>query len=623
MMFLKSNQSILPWKMILSSFMVFLILIFLIFFKINQNIQMVFFLISILTGGYYFSIEAFEAIFLKHKITTDVLMVLAYLGAGTLSQFIDAILLIFLYSITETLESVTTQRTRIMIRSLIQLVPKETIVIKNDKEELTIIEDLKLQDIIKIRAGVRIPVDGTIIEGNTYIDESSITGEHLPIYKTVHDSVLAGTIVTDSVIKVRVDNLVQDSTIAKLIHLVEQAQKQKHPLQLLVNRFTRIYNPIIVSIAFLIFSYGIISSNIQFYGDMSASFLVAGAPCALAIGTPVTVIAAIGSAGKHGILAKGGSALEKLAEIEGFAFDKTGTLTFGSIEIIDVIPFSINRDNLLSIANGLESSSNHPFASAVRKYCDANRVKSLNIQNLKVLPGIGIEGSYYGVMYSIGKDTSNNLSINEIISLEDKYHLESNSYSLIFKDKKLIGILIFKDILRDEAKTTISSIQNSGIQVYILTGDKKNIGLEIGKQLGIHDQDIYTNLTPNEKMDIIIELKKNLKLAMLGDGINDAPALAAADLSIAMGVKGSDIAIETADISFMSEDISILLKGIKIAKKMKQVLKQNIIVSTAIILSVLFGVLLGEINLTLAILAHEGSEVLIVGNSLRLLTKVK
>lgn len=614
----------LPWKRIGSSLVAFLMLILLAFAHPDTNLQYLLFLLGVVLGSYYFTVEALEAVFLKHKINTDVLMVLAYAAAGVLLQFTDAMMLIFLYSITETLESVTVQRTRSMIQSLVQLVPNQALVVKENTELSVPIEELQVNDIIKVRAGERIPIDGTIIEGHSYIDESSITGEHLPIYKVVSDKVLAGTIVTDSVVNIRVDKLVQDSTVAKLIHLVEEAQKTKHPLHLLVNRFTRIYNPIIVFLSLLIFSYGILVSNIQYFGTMSAAFLVAGAPCALAIGTPVTVIAAIGSAGKNGILVKGGAALEQLADVDSFAFDKTGTLTFGNIDVLEVISFLLSKEELLAIAVGLESSSTHPFASALRRFSESYAIKNPIISNMKVIPGQGIEGTINDIKYFIGKlPSSQSLSKIDFAEIEKKYDLQSVSYSYISTESELLGIITFKDVLRKEAQETIQALQATGNKTYILTGDKRVTGLDIGHQLGIPDLNIYTDLTPSEKMEIINNLKKDSKLAMLGDGINDAPALASANLGIAMGVKGSDVAIETADISFMSEDISVLVKGIEIAKKMKAVLRQNIVVSIAIIVGVLAGVMIGAIDLPLAILAHEGSEVLIVGNSLRLLSKTQ
>ena len=614
----------LPWKRISSSISALLILILFIFFRFNLFVTQILFIIGIIVGGYYFTVEALEAVFIKYKITTDVLMVLAYLAAGFLFQFEDAMMLIFLYSITETLESVTMQRTRSMIRSLVELVPKETIRIKEGTIENVSIDALQVNDIIKVRAGERIPIDGIIIEGQAYVDESSVTGEHLPIFKSINDTVLAGTIITDSIVTIRVLKAVQDSTVARLITLVEEAQKSKHPLQLLVNRFTRIYNPIIVIISVLIFTCGIILSDLTFYGPMSAAFLVAGAPCALAIGTPVTVIAAVGSAGKNGILVKGGAALEQLAEINAFAFDKTGTLTFGNVEVVEIIPFETTIQELLSIAIALESSSTHPFATALRKYNINNKTPSQGVTDLKVIPGQGIEGVIDNQKYFIGKLFPDQNNSNEkIAKMLKKYENESVSYSYISKGNELLGLILFKDILREEAKNLVLTLHRAGIKTYILTGDTRNTGLEIGRQLGIKENDIHTNLTPVEKMNLIVNLKQYSKLAMIGDGINDAPALASADLGIAMGVKGSDVAIETADISFMSEDISILSRGIKIAKKMKSVLQQNIVVSSLIILGVLFGVVIGEINLTLAILAHEGSEVLIVGNSLRLLSKME
>jgi Cd2+/Zn2+-exporting ATPase len=613
-----------PWKRIFSSIFAFYILIILVFGKFESPLMLFFFSIGAIFGGYYFSKEALEAIFGKHKITTDVLMLLAYLSAGFLEQYSEAMMLIFLYSITETLESITVQRTRTMIHSLISIVPKQTIRLKNDQEELVLIENLQLGDVIKIRAGEIVPIDGIIIDGQCHVDESSITGESIPIAKVYLSKVLAGSIVTDSMIKVKVEKQLKDSTVNKLIELVEEAQKHKHPLQLSVNKFTKIYNPLIVLFSLFIFIYGVVFNDIQFYGTMSASFLVAGAPCALAIGTPVTVIAAIGSAGKTGILAKGGSALERLAEVDGFAFDKTGTLTFGNVDVITVHSFFEPVEDILSIIMGLEQFSNDPFSNAIMRYCWEKKTISKDPTNVRVLPGSGIEGTIDDTIYFIGNlSKKNDMELSSVNEIEKFYENQAVIFSYLLKNEQILAIVVFKDLVRDDAKFTIQELQKQGFETYMLTGDKKWAANEIGISLGIFSENIYSELSPKDKMEIIKDLKKKRKLVMIGDGINDTPALASADLGIAMGVKGTDAAIETADISFMSDDISVLLKGIRIAKKMKKVLKQNILLSTLIIVAVLIGVILGKISLTLAILAHEGSEVLIVGNSFRLLAKIK
>lgn len=613
----------LPLKRISSSIFALIILLILFIFKnLSLEIKFVLFALAIIIGSYYFSIEALEAIFKKHKITTDVLMMLAYLSAGILYQFADATMLIFLYSITETLESFTMKRTRSMIYSLMTSIPPTCLKLIDDGEEEVNIDDLQPNDVILIKAGGMIPIDGIIIKGSAYINESSLTGEYLPVYKSVNNNVYAGTVVTDSILTIKVIRSTSQSAVAKLIHSVEEAQKHKHPLDLLVNRFTKVYNPIIILLSAVIILYGIIIGNLHTYGIMGASFLVAGAPCALAIGTPVTVIAAIGSAGKNGILVKGGSSLERLADINALAFDKTGTLTFGQPDLFDVKIYKKTRSEVLSIAAGLEYSSNHPYAKSLLEATSKENITPLVMNKTKTIPGYGVEGYNNNILYYIGslyKDFQ--ADSDDILSQIENYKDQGYSLSFIFEESKLLGILLFRDTIRHETSETIQFLHQSDYKTFILTGDNLKNALHIGNELNIPQSSIFADLKPDDKLNRILALKKQFTLAMIGDGINDAPALAAADLGIAMGIMGTDVAIETADILIMSESLSVVPKGISISKKMKSVLKQNILVSSLIIIGVLTGVVLGFVSLPVAILFHEGSEVLIVGNSLRLLSK--
>ena len=509
-----------------------------------------------------------------------------------------------------------------MIYSLMSSMPPTCLQQTDEGEKESKIEDLVPNDIILIKAGDMIPIDGIIIKGSAYINESSLTGEYLPIYKSINNVVYAGTIVTDSILTIKVLRLTSESAVAKLIRSVEEAQKHKHPLDLLVNRFTKVYNPIIIVLTAIIISYGIIIGDIHTYGIMGASFLVAGAPCALAIGTPVTVIAAIGSAGKNGILVKGGSSLERLADVTAFVFDKTGTLTFGQPDLSDIIAYEKTKAEVLAIAAGLEYSSNHPYAKTILEYASKHNTKLLEMNKTKIIPGYGIEGYNKDKRYYIGslyKDY--NVESEEIMLQIENSRDQGYSLSLIFEETKILGILLFRDSIRKETLEIIQILQQENYKTFIATGDNYKNALNIGKELKIPQNLIFADLKPNDKLNKILELKNQFTLAMIGDGINDAPALAAADLGIAMGTMGTDIAIETADILIMSDSLNVLKKGITIAKKMKSVLSQNIIVSSLIILGVLTGVILGYVALPLAILVHEGSEVLIVGNSLRLLSK--
>ena len=622
-MALKYKTTQVPKKRIGSSIIAFIIMIILFLFEnLLLEEKLLLFTVAVVIGSYYFSIEALEAIFEKHKITIDVLMVLAYLGAGILGQFADATMLIFLYSITETIESVTLSRTRNMIYSLVKSMPPTCILITDKGETEVEIDTLQPNNVILVKAGSMIPVDGIIVKGSAYIDESSLTGEFLPVFKSINGLVYAGTLVTDSLLTIKVTKPISESTVAKLIRSVEEAQKHKHPLDLLVNKFTKYYNPLIVGASALILLLGFIVGDIYTFGIMAASFLVAGAPCALAIGTPVTVIAAIGSAGKNGILVKGGESLERLADIDSFAFDKTGTLTLGKPDLKDIIVFEKTKKNILAIAAGLEHSSTHPYAKVITETAIKENSQIIKMDQTKVIPGYGVEGLNNNKNYYIGSLSQNyKISTEAVNSQIENFKREGYSLSFVFEEDVLLGIFLFSDTLRDKTAEVIHKMHQNNLQTFMLTGDNEQNALNIGNSLKIPKDSIFSDLKPEDKLYKILELKKDSTLAMIGDGINDAPALAASDLGIAMGIMGSDVAIDTADILIMSDDLTVLQKGKSIASKMKSVLKQNIIISTLIIVGVLTGVILGYISLPVAILVHEGSEVLIVGNSLRLLTK--
>ncbi len=615
-----------PWVRILGSIVALLALLILMFVELeNPLLSVAVFLVGTIIGGYHFILEAIEAVFEKRKINIDVLMTLAILAAGLMGQFEEAMTIVFLYSITETLEAYTMKRTRTAIKSLMKLVPRTATKVVDNEEIEVPVEELKENDVVILRPGDHCPTDGIVISGTAFMNEASITGESVPVKKVVGSPVFSGSVCEDGLIRIKVTKPASESTVARIITLVEQAQKQKVPVQQLVDRFTRIYNPlIVVSAVFIFIIPSLIFGNVEQWAILGTTFLVAAAPCALAIATPVTIFAGVGSAGKKGILAKGGAHLERLGEIEAIAFDKTGTLTFGQPQLTDIIirDSNFSEDDALQHAASLEYASNHPLAKAVLQAAKEKNCKLLEIKDVKTLPGKGVAGKIKNETWFFGSLEPEELQPDDaklLTSLKE----EGKSVALLTRNDAVIAIFAFEDQVRPETKQIISDLQRLGIEVFMLTGDHRNAAHRVAAQLGIPEDHVFAELKPENKAEIIQELRKKKKLAMVGDGINDAPALALADLGIAMGTVGTDVALETADVAIMSDSLAGLRDAITIGKRMKRIVKQNLIVSTAIIAVVLAGVLAGVVNLSLAILAHEGSELLIVANSLRLLTRTK
>lgn len=609
---------IIPWKRIIGSLLTGIFFIIVVFVS-DDVTNVILLLLGVISGGYYFTVEAFEAVFKKRKVTSDVMMTLAYIGAALLGFYGEALMLIFLYSITETLESQTIKRTRHTIRSLVNLVPRTATVIDGTEKKLLSVEALQIGMIVLIRPGDYIPTDGKIVKGQAWINQASITGESIPAVKQLSDVVYGGTNCIDGAIHVQVIKPVQESTVARIIHSVEEAYREKNPTQQLIHRFTRIYNPVAILLVVGIILIGtLVWGRFEDSAIIGVTLLVATAPCALAIGTPVTVIAGIGTAGKKGILVKGGLALEKLGEIQAVAFDKTGTLTFGEpmIKKIHVVD-TISKDNMLAIAASLEQYSNHPFAKAIVSEAKKRAINLYTCKNHRTAPGEGVWASINDDQWYIGR-LNTGQAYDNLAQVQTLWPEINESSAILIKKKEIQALFIFEDTLREDAKATIQLLHAHQIKTYMLTGDTAEQATKVASTLGIPLDHTFAELLPEEKSHKIKELNQEFQLAMVGDGINDAPALAMADVGIAMGTAGTDVALETANIILMGNNLQTLYTGMQIGKKMKKLILQNIVISTLLISVVSFGVILGLVNMPLAIFFHEFSEILIVGNGLRM-----
>ncbi|WP_026935146.1 heavy metal translocating P-type ATPase [Christiangramia echinicola] len=600
------------------------------------------YLISYGFGGYYTLKEAIEEI--SHgRFEIDFLMLVAAIGAALLDKWAEGALLLFLFSLGHALEHLAMEKATKSIESLTKLSPK--IAFRKEGEEYVevSITDLSPGDIIKIRPNSTVSADGVLISGRSSINQAPITGESIPVDKVpVEDPdkeysspdeipaksrVYSGTINGDNSIEVKVLKKSQDSTLNRLITMVREAQEKKSPTQLLTDKFEKYYVPaVLILIILLNFAFLVVDESWQdsFYRSMAA--LVAASPCALAISTPSAVLSGIARAAKGGVLIKGGKPLEDLGTLRALAFDKTGTLTEGKPKLTDVILLNgLSNDEFLRKVIAIESSSNHPLAKAVVR--DGKlRMNKLNgistASNTEAIQGKGIKGKVEGEMIRIG-----NIELYEDVGgvptgvkeKVQKLEREGKTVMLVQNENEFSGIIGLMDTPRKAAESTLAKLKKIGIRKMImLTGDNQEVANAVASEIGLTHA--YGSLLPEEKVERIIQLKKEEnKIAMVGDGVNDAPAMANSTVGIAMGAAGSDVALETADIALMADKLEILPFAIALSRKSQQIVKQNLWISLGVVALLLPATIFGWANIGIAVVFHEGSTIVVVLNALRLL----
>ena len=586
------------------------------FAQVNSLVKILIYGLLILLSSFYWTKEAITDLIDKKEIGTGILVIAAVIGSIVLGLWSEAVFLSILYGTAEGIEDYTYARTRHSIRSLLKLIPKEARVIVKGKEKLIPAKDLKVGEIFIVKPGETIPTDGVIVKGSAHIDESSVTGEFRPVVKDVGDSVFAGTINTNGFLEIRVTSLFRDNTISKIIELVERAQEGKSKTQLFIERFGRVYSPIVLITALaLLVVPRIIGIPHSLWDTRAISFLVAAAPCALIMSTPVTIAAGIGKAGKNGVLVKGGIYLEVLGHTGSVLLDKTGTLTLGRMTLVKVIPINVNKSSLLSIVYSIEKLSNHPIAKALIEEIKSLSLRNFDISDFKEISGFGVKGKVGTDLFYIGRP-ENDGDIEFIKKHTDVSFMEGNIVAIVKKNDRIVGILALSDSIRPDAHTTIQELYRRNVHVAMLTGDNEDSARRIALRLGI--KDVRANLKPEDKLRIVEEFKHRAgAVIMIGDGVNDAPALAAADVGIAMGAIGSDVAIEAADVAFMSDDFNKILFVLDLGKKVRKINAQNIILSI-ITLGILIPLTLsGIINIPFAVVFHELSELFAVSNGVR------
>ena len=607
-----------------------------------ENIATIFFIIGAIFGGFFTFITAGKDL-LRGKFEIDFLMLFAAIGAATLGKWGESALLLFLFSLGHALEHYAMKRARKSIAALSDLAPNVALVKYNGKLTEVHLEELKIGDIIVVKPNSKIGADGVVAKGTSPVNQAAITGESIPVYKRSsfnwknekeiknllpEHRVFAGTMNGSGVLEIKVLKKAQDSTLSRLITLVKEAETQKSSTQHLTDKFEKYYVPsVLVLVIFLLFAFFVIDETFQqsFYRAMSV--LIAASPCALAISTPSAVLAGIARAARHGVLIKGGRPLEELGGINAIAFDKTGTLTEGRPTLTHAIPFgTITKTHLLKIAIAVEALSDHPLAAAIVEG-GKKALGNTNIpmaENLKALTARGIQANWNGSIVHIGnrrlfEELTGEL-VPEEISLKMS-ELESGGHTtmIIHQDDEYMGIISVMDIARPEAITTLANLKKMGIKrMIMLTGDNQKVANAIAKIIGINDP--MGSLLPEDKVKVIEQLKQQEGgVAMVGDGVNDAPAMAKSTVGIAMGAAGSDIALETADIALMADNLGNLPFAIGLSRKAKLIIKQNLIISLSMVALLVPLTIMGTIAIGPAVVGHEGSTLVVVMNALRLL----
>lgn len=581
--------------------------------------------VSIIIGGYSLFITGLKNIS-KWKFDMNTLMTIAIIGAALIGEWGEGATVVILFAISEVLERFSLDKARHSIEVLMDISPKEALIRRGDEEMLVLVENIQVGDIMIVKPGQKVAMDGIVIKGVSTINQAAITGESVPVAKTIDDEVFAGTLNEEGLLEVKVTKTVEDTTLAKIIHLVEEAQAEKAPSQVFVDRFAKYYTPAIILLALII---AIIPPLLV--GDWSKwiyeglAVLVVGCPCALVVSTPVAVVTAIGNAARNGVLIKGGAFLEEAGALKVIAFDKTGTLTKGIPTVTDVIAYHVNDNEALKLAAAIEKSSHHPLAAAIVKKAEevGTDFQSVRLKDFQSLTGKGLKAKVEDQWYFIGSPSlfseMHQFMKNDIEEAITKLQKEGKTVMIFGTSADVFAIFAVADEVRATSSGIIKELHQMGIkETVMLTGDNQYSAEVIGNVVGVSVT--KAELLPEDKLAYIKKLcQHEQKVAMVGDGVNDAPALAAASVGFAMGGAGTDTALETADIALMSDDLSKLPYTIQLGRRTLSIIKQNVTFALALKLIALLLVIPGWLTLWIAIFADMGATLMVTLNSMRLL----
>jgi Cd2+/Zn2+-exporting ATPase len=580
--------------------------------------------LAAIIGGAFPARRAVTAI-RSRTLDINTLMVIAVAGALVLGEWLEAATVVFLFAIAQWLEVRTLERARQAIHALLDLSPRDAIVRHDGHEHRVALEELNVGDVILVRPGDKVPLDGVVVSGGGDVNEAPLTGESRPIDKAAGDEVYAGTINGHGALELRITRLARDTRLAKIIHLVETAQASRAPVQSFVDRFARIYTPAVLALALAVALIPPLlgGADAGTWVYRALVLLVISCPCALVISTPVSIVSALSAAARNGVLVKGGAFLERLAAVRIVAFDKTGTLTRGELRVTDVRAAGATPPgDLLGYAASVEAHSEHPVGRAIAAHARETRAAVQPVVRFVAVPGLGAEGDVGGARVIVGNERL--FAARGIAMAPAQLDLaalrsQGKSMVLVAVDGTLAGVIALADRPRETAREAVELLRAQGVRrVVVLTGDHDETARAIASEIGADEH--FAGLLPDDKHALVRSLKeRHGVLLMVGDGINDAPALAAADIGVAMGAAGSDVALETADVALMSDELLRLPYAIRLARATLWNVRTNVAISLALKAAFLVMAIAGPVTLWMAVLADTGASVIVVGNALRLL----
>ncbi|MBQ6220581.1 MAG: cation-translocating P-type ATPase [Methanosphaera sp.] len=591
--------------------------------SVNSMITTIVFMLGAIIAGYEIAIMGWKAITKKHTITPAVLMSIACIASFIIGHPEEGAAVTFLYYIAEFLEDYSELRAKKSIKSLVEIAPETARVKVENGEEKRKIDDVDIDEIVIVKPGDKVPLDGNVIYGSSTINQASITGESLPVTKNVGDKVFAGTVNQDGYLEVKVTKKAKDSVISKIVTLVKSSQINRSHTETYVEKIAKYYTPIIIIITACVAFIPplLLGEDLVSWVYRALSIMVISCPCAFLISTPIGMVSSITSATRQGVLIKGSSYVEEMRNIKAVIFDKTGTLTEGKLEVADIhlISDDFDEHDIISIAASLETKSTHPIGEAILKYAQNNKIKYVEISDFKNIPGKGIRGNIEDVEYYVANESfieDFDLTVPKEVMID--YQKDGKTAILVGNSTEVFGIITVMDKIRDGTTEVISSLNNLGIQTVMLTGDNKRAAKKVAERVGL--KYFYSDLMPEDKLNILDTIRNKFgDVAMVGDGINDAPALARANIGIAMGAIGSDVAIDTSDVALMHDDLKKLPYLFALSQKTMTIIRQNII--TAITVKILFVILaiLGLITLMMSVgIGDMGLTMLVILNSFRI-----
>ena len=584
-------------------------------FNWNETVLNTLLIVATLVAGYPTFIKAWNATLMK-LFSIELLVTIAVIGALIIGEYVESAAVTFLFLFGAFLEGRSLEKSRSSLRALMDMAPLEATVLNNGVRSVIKAEDVEENDLVIIQVGEKIPIDGRVVSGGGSVNQATITGESVPVSKSEDDQVFSGTILDSGYLEVIAESVGEDTTFSKIIELVEEAQEGKAKTQRFLEKFAAIYTPGIMILSLLVW---IITQDVH----LALTFLVIACPGALVISAPVSIVAGIGNGARNGILIKGGEVMENLAKLNAIVFDKTGTLTQGKPTVTAIKSFGVSENDLLTMAAEAELISEHHLGKAIIREAEEQGLELVNTPTeVDVLKGRGIKVNLNGDSLYVGNRkglAENNIDIHsEVNSYAIGQEESGNTAVFVANGTGVLGVISIADKVRDKAANTIHELKTAGIKhTVMLTGDNEHTATSVSEKIGI--KKVFANLLPEDKVDKVKAcMEKGKRLAMVGDGVNDAPAIATADVGIAMGVAGTDVAMETADVVLMADNLDKLVYMLKLSKATIRNMKQNMFLAVGTVALLLVGVLTKNVNLASGMLVHELSVLLVILNAIRL-----